>query len=67
MYCFTGGHFDLVKYFVKDCGADIGALTTIGGSPLWWAKKVLDPIHPVVKFLEEVGAPEIATDPRVKL
>lgn len=51
------GHTNVVKYLVEN-GADIGALTKNGGSPLWWAKRALPRGHRVIKFLEEMGAPE---------
>ena len=30
-----------------------------GGSPLWWAKKTHGVKHPVVQYLEGIGAKEI--------
>lgn len=54
-----GGHLPLVKFFVEDCGASFEARTgKFGGTPLWWAKKLLDPRHPIVGFLMDLGAPE---------
>lgn len=52
------GHFQCVKYLVNVCGADIGSATDRGGTPLWWARKLLDPRHPIVSYLDEIGAPE---------
>jgi hypothetical protein len=33
-----------------------------GGSPLWWAKKAQGENHPIVKYLKNNGAKEIAPD-----
>jgi len=54
-----GGHTEVVKYLVS-MGADISARTNTGGSVLWWAKRLLESDHPIIEFLKEVGAPEIA-------
>jgi len=54
-----GGHTDIVKYLVS-MGADIGAKTSTGGSVLWWAKRLLEANHPIIQYLSEIGAPEIA-------
>jgi hypothetical protein len=44
-------------------GADINAQTgNDGGTVLWWAKKNLEEDHPVVAFLESMGALEIGPD-----
>lgn len=57
-----GGHLDVVKYLVEN-GADINAQThSKGGTALWWAKHQLDDEHPVVTFLESMGALEIGPD-----
>ena len=52
-----GGHTEVVK-FLHENGADVNARTSSGqgGTPLWWAKKVHDEDHPVVSYLESVGA-----------
>jgi ankyrin repeat protein len=52
------GHTDVLKLLVER-GADIASLTSSGGSPLWWAKRTLEPGHTVIRFLEDLGAPEI--------
>lgn len=52
------GHFEIVKYLV-DMGADVGAVTSNGGTPLWWAKRVLEANHPVILYLQEIGAPDV--------
>ena len=52
------GHTEIVKLLVEN-GADIASLTASGASPLWWAKRTLEPGHSVIKFLEDLGAPEI--------
>lgn len=51
------GHTKLVKYLIN-MGADIGARTHNGGSPLWWAKRTLPKGHPTINYLEQIGAPE---------
>jgi len=56
-----GGHTALVKYFVEDCGASFETRTgeehTFGGTALWWAQKLLDPTHPIISLLTDLGAP----------
>ena len=43
-------------------GADVSARTNSGATALWYAKNELTPDHPVVLFLTEMGAPEIAPE-----
>ena len=52
---------DCRRYLV-DLGADIGAKTSNGGTVLWWAKRMLDAGHPVIEYLEGIGAPEEGED-----
>jgi prolyl 4-hydroxylase len=53
-----GGHLEVVKYLIAS-GADANATTSsTGGTVLWWAKKTLDAEHPVIAFLEDLGALE---------
>jgi len=52
-----GGYVEVLKLLV-DSGADIGAQTNNGGTPLWWARRTLEEDHDVIKFLVEIGAPE---------
>lgn len=52
------GHTEIVKLLVEN-GADIASLTASGASPLWWAKRTLEPGHSVIQYLEDLGAPEI--------
>ena len=57
-----GGHLDVVKYLVSN-GADINQKTgPRGGSALYWAKTSLEDDHPVIAFLESMGALEIGPD-----
>ena len=58
-----GGHLDVVKYLVEN-GADVNKRTNngTGGSVMWWAKQNLDEDHPVIEFLEGIGALEIGPD-----
>lgn len=50
------GNLDVVKLLIEH-GADVDAATHgQGGTVLWWAKQSLDEGHPVVEFLESMGA-----------
>lgn len=51
------GHLDVVKYLIEN-GADVNATTKGGESALWWAKQIHDEDHPVIEFLESLGAVE---------
>jgi ankyrin repeat protein len=51
------GHTKMVKFLINS-GADMGAKTGNGGSPLWWAKRTLARGHPTISYLESIGAPE---------
>lgn len=51
------GHTKMVKLLISH-GADMGAKTENGGSPLWWAKRSLPRGHPTINYLESIGAPE---------
>ncbi|KAL9184078.1 hypothetical protein ACHAXT_002164 [Thalassiosira profunda] len=55
-----GGHIDVVKFLLKS-GLDKNERTHTGngGSPLWWAKKTHGATHPMVQYLESIGAEEI--------
>jgi hypothetical protein len=50
-----------VKFLVEN-GADKNELTGIGESALWWAKHEHGEDHPVVSYLEELGALEMGPD-----
>jgi hypothetical protein len=51
-----------VKFLVEN-GADINARpNNDGGTALWWAKQKFEDGHPVVSFLESMGALEIGPD-----
>jgi len=50
------GKLDALKFLV-DMGADIGARSNNGGTPLWWAKRSLSADHPVIAYLIGIGAP----------
>ena len=39
-------------------GADIGAVTNSGGTPLYWARRFLEEDDPMINYLVSVGAPE---------
>jgi ankyrin repeat protein len=46
-----GGHLEVVKELVN-AGADLGATTLQGGTPLWWARETLGEDNAVVHFLQ---------------
>lgn len=52
---------DIVRYLL-DNGADHSQLTGGGETALWWAKQQHGADHPVVSFLEEIGALEAGPD-----
>ncbi|CAB9496506.1 repeat domain-containing protein 42 [Seminavis robusta] len=56
-----GGHRDVVQYLVEN-GADYNELTGVGETALWWARHEFGDEHPVVEFLEGMGALEIGPD-----
>ncbi len=51
------GHLETLKFLI-DKGADIGAVTSNGGTALWWARRSLDEDHELIKYLIDIGAPE---------
>lgn len=55
------GNMDMVQLLV-DFGADIGAVTNNGGTPLWWAKRLLGEHHKIVQYLHDIGAPDHSVD-----
>jgi ankyrin repeat protein len=56
------GHVEVVKYLVAQ-GANLNEVTDgTKGSALWWAKEKHGQDHPVVAFLESVGALDIGPD-----
>ena len=57
-----GGHLEVVKLLV-DNGADFNAKTAGGGGTvLWWAKQTHGEDHPVITFLEELGALDVGPE-----
>jgi hypothetical protein len=54
-----GGHLEVVKKLV-DAGADLGATTFQGGTPLWWARETHGEANEVVEFLRNIGAPDFS-------
>lgn len=53
-----GGHLDVVKYLIEN-GADPNVTTGAdGGTALWWAKQTHKDDHPIIEFLESIGALE---------
>lgn len=57
-----GGHLDVVRLLVEN-GADVNATTYgNGGSALWWAKQTHEEDHPIIEFLESIGAAEIGPE-----
>jgi len=56
------GHLDVVKLLL-DNGADKNAKTSeLGGTPLWWAKQSLESNHPVIEFLQNLGAMDVGPE-----
>mmetsp|Transcript_13139 Transcript_13139/g.13602 ORF Transcript_13139/g.13602 Transcript_13139/m.13602 type:complete len:393 (-) Transcript_13139:183-1361(-) len=55
------GNIPILKFLISK-GADITSLTNNGASPLWWAKQSLRSNHPLIKYLEEIGAPDIGPE-----
>lgn len=58
-----GGHLDVVKYLVQN-GADVNAKTAgkHGGTALYYARKEFEDDHPIIDFLESLGAIEDGPD-----
>lgn len=63
-----GGHLEIVKFLISS-GLDKDARTHdgVGGSPLWWAKKAHGTEHPVIYYLESIGALDIPPDSHKKI
>lgn len=56
------GYVDVVKLLVEN-GADVNDKTgPEGGTALYFAKRMLEPEHPVISYLESLGALEIGPD-----
>lgn len=58
------GHIDVVKYLIEN-GADYNDKTgdgVTGGTVLYLAKRELEPEHPVISYLESLGALDIGPD-----
>lgn len=52
-----GGQLEEVKYLVEN-GADIGSKVRGGGAALWLARKTLPDDHPIISYLQDIGAPD---------
>ena len=49
--------------FLIEVGADIGARTRFGETALYWARRALkNSNHPVIRYLEDIGAPDYVPD-----
>lgn len=55
------GFLETVKALIEN-GADMNSQTNNGGTPLWIAREELNPDHPLIAYLEDIGAEEIAED-----
>lgn len=63
-----GGHVGVVKYLLKNgLDKDERTHTGDGGSPLWWAKKTHGLKHPMVHYLEGIGAKEVPPNGHKKI
>ena len=51
------GHLEALRFLIEN-GADLGAKTNNGATPLWWARRSLPHGHSVIMFLQDIGAPE---------
>ena len=51
------GHLSVVKMLLSR-GADVASKTNNGGTALWWAKGTFNSNHPVVRYLQSIGAPD---------
>jgi prolyl 4-hydroxylase len=51
-------NIEVVKFLISR-GADIGATTRGGGTALWWARTMFSEEHPIILYLESIGAPDI--------
>lgn len=50
------GNLELVRLLVEEHGADINAKSNWGGTPLFWSKRALSPVHRVTKYLINIDA-----------
>ena len=55
------GNLDVIELLINR-GADFNGMTKNGGTPLWWAKRVLPEGDPIVAYLEGLGALEEGAD-----
>ena len=59
---------EVVKFLIKGgLDKDERTHTGNGGSPLWWARKTHGVDHPMVKYLEEIGAQEVPPEGHEKI
>ena len=56
-----GGFLDIVKYLVEN-GSNVNEITKEGYTPLYYAKRNLEPGNPLIEYLESLGALEAGPD-----
>lgn len=57
------GHIEIVKLLIGNgADKDMKSDDEYQATPLWWANTLHEEVHPVVKYLEAIGAAEVGVD-----